>query len=450
MHRLRGGDRSLQDVIRTDLIRLIPFQVQMAIQDTTSETDSQLIAKTLYQGGTLLTDTITDWMIASFVTKTTNEQAEQLMQNNYTTFDSIALELVKNSTSTGMIDGQELSLVEISFEGVTLWERIGTGTPPMEPDIIELIQRATFLEDRSLKADIQTAVNNLLLYLGIDSVDGVQPITIVDVRAYIVPPSSITGDDKDEEQGQGEAPPSGEGGQTSGNANKNLETIIIVAIVVAVLAFGLLVFAVVWAWRSDRKERGSKPSSSSRTKKPKKEKVKEYPVKEKKKEKKKKAGKVNGSAAQKRTSKGAYHQAPAESSVENGSSYDLPHNDTDGSYPKVVGKTGNDYSAYPEDSVISDDVSNSLTAYYKSGMGYSASKASTAGSREPRNFNDNASLSSMDSYGYSLDGYAPSLGAAQPGYPVGPMAAARDAPMPMGDTDISKLQDEESVDDYDK
>ena len=38
----------------------------------------------------------------------------------------------------------------------------------------------------------------------------------------------------------------------------------------------------------------------------------------------------------------------------------------------------------------------------------------------------------MDSYGFSLDGYAPSLGPAQSGYPVGPMAAARDAPMPLG------------------
>ena len=59
-------------------------------------------------------------------------------------------------------------------------------------------------------------------------------------------------------------------------------------------------------------------------------------------------------------------------------------------------------------------------------------------------------MSSMDSYGYSLDGYAPSLGPAQGGYPVGPMQAARDAPMPVGDeeVDIKQLQDEESVADY--
>ena len=37
---------------------------------------------------------------------------------------------------------------------------------------------------------------------------------------------------------------------------------------------------------------------------------------------------------------------------------------------------------------------------------------------EPRELNDAASMSSMDSYGYSLDGYASSLGGA-PKYPAG-------------------------------
>ena len=106
---------------------------------------------------------------------------------------------------------------------------------------------------------------------------------------------------------------------------------------------------------------------------------------------------------------------------------------------------------YPGDSVVSDDIKSSLTDYYKSGMGYSGSRAGSA--RPASNFNDAASLSSMDSYGYSLDGYAPSLGPAQGGYPVGPMQAARDAPMPLGDeeaVDIQLLQEEESIVDYGK
>merc|ERR1719162_1952384 len=68
--------------------------------------------------------------------------------------------------------------------------------------------------------------------------------------------------------------------------------------------------------------------------------------------------------------------------------------------------------------------------------------------------NDAASMSSMDSYGYSLDGYAPSLGPAQGGYPVGPLQAAKDLPVPVGDSsdamDIVQLQQEvEEPEDYD-
>jgi hypothetical protein len=59
---------------------------------------------------------------------------------------------------------------------------------------------------------------------------------------------------------------------------------------------------------------------------------------------------------------------------------------------------------YPE-SVISEDISSSLSAYYKQGMtgGYRTNKDHTGG------LNDAASVSSMESYGYSLDGYASSI-----------------------------------------
>mmetsp|Transcript_6162 Transcript_6162/g.9361 ORF Transcript_6162/g.9361 Transcript_6162/m.9361 type:complete len:288 (+) Transcript_6162:120-983(+) len=60
--------------------------------------------------------------------------------------------------------------------------------------------------------------------------------------------------------------------------------------------------------------------------------------------------------------------------------------------PDTVSPTG----LYP-DSVISEDISTSLTAYYKSGMGES---------RQPT---DAYSVSSVESYGYSLDGYASSI-----------------------------------------
>ena len=136
-------------------------------------------------------------------------------------------------------------------------------------------------------------------------------------------------------------------------------------------------------------------------------------------------------------------------------------NDTD-DYDDSVVNGGTD-NQYPGDSVYSEDISSSLTAYYKSGMGYNNNQG---GGNQPRHHlindqggggDDGASLSSMDSYGYSLDGYAPSLGPAQGGYPVGPLQAARDAPIPIGDSmdeighmDIVQLQqEEESVADYD-
>lgn len=423
-------DRSLQ--VRTDMIRLIPFQVQLAIQDETTAEDSKVFTETLY-GGTILTDTITDWLAASYIEKTTN-QAEQLLVNNYTTFDSIAIEKVNDSTSTGTIDGQEMSLTQLSIQGVTLWEREGTGTPPMEPEIVELIQRATFLEDRSLKNALQTTVNTLLFDLGIDSVNGVQPVTVVDVRAYITPPGSTTDNDGISE------------------ANKNLEIIIIVAIVVACLAFALLLFAVIWAWRSDRQDRADKSSSSRKQRrsikpKPPTPEPAEKDVSESKKETERTAQQTQSSNVP------SYPQSSdTDAPVSQASSYDLPH---DGSYPKEIGniQANGNMTDYPDDSVISEDISSSLSAYYKSGMGYGNNNVSSARGIPPNTFNDAASISSMDSYGYSLDGYAPSLGPAQGGYPIGTLQAAKDAAVPVGDgssdgVNIKQLQDDESISDY--
>jgi len=143
---------------------------------------------------------------------------------------------------------------------------------------------------------------------------------------------------------------------------------------------------------------------------------------------------------------------------------DFPDILNKGSYPKEIGDTNNGYenngqggsgtnnNQYP-DSVISEDISTSLSAYYKSGMAYNAVGAPKHLSNGGE-INDAASMSSMDSYGYSLDGYAPSLGPAQGGYPVGPLQAAKDLPVPIGDSsdamDIVQLQQEvEEPEDYD-
>jgi len=527
-------------VIRTDLVRLVPFQVQIAIQDDTSVEDAERVSDILYQGGTLLTDTISDWMVASFETKSTGQAGALLGIGNNTGFDSIALELVEDSTSRGTIDGQQLNLVQVSFEGVSLWERMGTGTAPMEPELVELIQRATFLEDKKLKGDLQTTVSNLLYDLGIDDgdVQEIKSIVIVDVRAYITPPGSIpinNNNNNNNNIGGSNGDNTNSGDQNNGNANNNananpnstpnnLEIIIIVAIVVACLAFALLIFAVVWAWRADRNDRGNGSTTNNNNDK------RQQSLSSNK------HGRLSSSSSNNNSNN--HHSSASntnsrrsitsgmKSNNNNNNNSDIGSNNKDneaaptngygnkgsrrsilgtqsrrssgraplfaknknkaaapaagisntasnGSYPKVIGDTSgnnndddddtagnatadNISAIHHNDSVVSSDISSSLTAYYKSGMGYGNNMSGNSGGRGARDFNDAASMSSMDSYGYSLDGYAPSLGPAQGGYPVGPMQAAKDAPIPIGDSqdeqnafeNIRQLQDDESVVDY--
>jgi len=512
------NDRSLQidEAIRTDLVRLIPFDVQIAIEDDSSTGGDDLVSETLYKnGGSLLRDIITDWMMESFETKTINQnnynmnnKQNQLVNNN-TSFDSIALELIDEKNSIEMINGQELNLIQVSFEGVSLWERIGTGTPPMEPEIVELIQRATFLEDRKLKEDLQSVVSNLLIDLGIDTEDDQQPsITIVDVRAYITPPfanNNSDGNNNNNDNINNGEQQSATDGNSSNNSNsssnENLEIIIIVAIVVACLAFVLLMFAVVWAWRSDRRDYDEKPSSSSQgggvagsQQQPKSSSsMSKKQLQQQRKSKRsssnksatsnsssnnnnnnksKKRGMMNrkSNVNQKRSGGRQNSEKNDNAVAEGGGGIDtsgaanFPDILNNGSYPKEIGNINNGYAnngqggsgtnnnQYP-DSVISEDISTSLSAYYKSGMAYNAVGAPKHLSNGGE-INDAASMSSMDSYGYSLDGYAPSLGPAQGGYPVGPLQAAKDLPVPIGDSsdamDIVQLQQEvEEPEDYD-
>lgn len=397
--------------------------------------------------GTLWTDTITDWMTASFVAKSTGPASELLGINNNTEFDSIALQLTREEESLRRIDGQELNVFELSYDGVSLWERQGTGTAPMDPNIVELMERANFLEGRKLKEDLENTINNLLFDLGILDGDGDKSIQIEYVRAYITPPGSANNNNDNPGDVSAINPSAG---------NENLEIIIIVAIVVACLAFCLLIFAVAWAWRSDRNDRVEKPPRSDNNNK---KRSSNYEAV------------TNGSIASKevkveklKTFKKKKEPAPAPVIKPNGSYpsvigdtsgavsvLDTDDDDTAGNNTNGSGNLNNPFS-YP-DSVVSSDISTSLTAYYKSGM-YNGSKRGGA----PKDFNDAASMSSMDSYGYSLDGYAPSLGPAQGGYPVGPLQSARDAPIPLGDSQdemnandetMQQLQDEESIVDYD-
>jgi len=76
--------------------------------------------------------------------------------------------------------------------------------------------------------------------------------------------------------------------------------------------------------------------------------------------------------------------------------------------PSEIGNDKGNDQGYP-DSVISEDISSSLTAYYKSGKTTSM-QMSLRDKQQASYLNDAASVSSMESYGYSLDGYASSIG----------------------------------------
>ena len=377
---------------QTDLVRLIPFAVQVAldIDQATQPTFDHLNL-------VFLVDQVTDWMSDSFELKA---QADGLLPNT-TSFSSVGLVL----ENPGPQSTENAGVYTAQFTGVSLWGRQGFN--PVDPQLVELIQRATNLETNKLMSSLQQ----------LDDATGFGP-NVLNVRAYITPegntPEPTVSDNSD--------------------SDKNLEIIIIIAIVVACLAFGLLLFAVIWAWRTDQtKHHHQQFKSDLRT------------------------PDGTGSESPGNSPKN-YHssnnQAPYTSS--NPPVVDSPRGIPPGAGGIGMGEggppseiDGDNYAA----SVISEDITTALTAYYKAGNGYGGGSGSLTGSGgrgsggyhgQARELNDAASMSSMDSYGYSLDGYAPSLsgGPTQMGYPVGPLGPVNgQVKDPYGDDDESEDKD---------
>ena len=153
----------------------------------------------------------------------------------------------------------------------------------------------------------------------------------------------------------------------------SLEVVIIIAIVIACVAFMFLVFAIYWAWRYDKKNRDAYLTNKATTDDDRTFEAADSPE-----------GKDMRGAG-----KRADDQAQA----------------IVRSYPSVIGGDSAADGVYPE-SVISEDINSSITQYYQSGL---------------QNYNGNGgrlqdagSVSSMESYGYSLDGYAPSMATPMP------------------------------------
>lgn len=161
---------------------------------------------------------------------------------------------------------------------------------------------------------------------------------------------------------------SGGGGGGGSSSNGGLDVIIIVAIAIAGLAFVLLGFALYMAWRHSKEtERKGHALGSPE-------------------------GTGDESDFGEASASGKRASAAAKAA-------------TQPALPTEVEASAS--GLYPE-SVISEDISTSLTAYYQSGMG---SKRMQNGNGNTNNniLNDAASVSSMESYGYSLDGYTNSI-----------------------------------------
>ena len=148
-----SGKRILQ--IRTDLVRLYPFAVQIAMVGPAD-------AVNIY----LLIDIITDWINDSFDQKSQS----QLLMDNSTSFDAVALELIESSFRGNTA---EPGLYMVSFDAVSLWTRVGNGNP-IEPELVLLMQRAAFLEDEQLLTLLQSADEST----GLGS-------NVVDARAFV-------------------------------------------------------------------------------------------------------------------------------------------------------------------------------------------------------------------------------------------------------------------------
>ncbi|CAB9501758.1 expressed unknown protein [Seminavis robusta] len=372
---------SPQGETRIDLVRLVPFDVKLSLASYDER----------FFNSFALTDVVTEWMDESLTA-----QIQRMELGLSPEFDSVILEersvqqlqpaAASTATTRTIHDGdnRRQRLLEqttdgattiASYEGVTLWKHTGPDQEIMTPTLLEDIQRQVLLQD-----------DRLLQLLQESPAQGLGQ-TVMDVRAYINPnPNSNTQTQTPTTQSNNVAP-------QKSTSNANLELIIVVAIVVACMAFAFLVFSLFWAWRFDQQRRDQvyRVNTSAASSGAEKRKVKSP------------TGSGGG------TDDSEYEDNDERSSPANMNVVVTPRNEDDDTALEYPASVANPTTGIYPESVVSEDISTSLSAYYRSGMGSRPLYTSSRGMGNGE-FNDQASFSSMESYGYSLDGYAPSLG----------------------------------------
>jgi len=341
---------------RIDLIGLIDFDVQVLL---TENSGVQLFD---------MTELVTSWMNDSF------EQQLELrgIVGEYAELDTVILQerdeddrrklisSLRGGDTTGsnrLLQADSNNAGEIytaEFAGAALFTR-NENQIRIDQEIVLDMQRITLANDTALLEALQ------------DSKAKSMGSAVLDVRAILNPSR--------EQQKQ--------------NDDEGLEVVIIVAIVIACVAFLFLLFAIFWAWRYDKRNREAYLVGTAG--------------------KRGDNNRPDGTGSdnsynddeERRTAK----STPPKSSEKAEDHPDYP-SEIGGEH--VVGAT-----IYPE-SVISEDISTSLSQYYRSGFGAASYDAAGTSARDNYRLNDAASVSSMESYGYSLDGYVPSMATPMP------------------------------------
>jgi F0F1-type ATP synthase membrane subunit c/vacuolar-type H+-ATPase subunit K len=301
-----------------------------------------------------VTDIVTEWMANSF-----DKQLEAIgYAGPYAAFDTVVLlERESRLLQASVSDSETTEVGELytaRFKGAALFTR-SSDQLIVPSEVVESIQRTTLINDVALLEALQLSGAT-----GLGS-------AVIDVRAFV----SIV---------EEEIP------RNSSNDSDSLEIIIIIAIVVAAVAFLFLVFAIIWAWQYEKTNRDAYLVNGNGNGKD-----------------------SNGTRPDKTGSDESFGEVRQKQPSPKNST---PVHEVDVGYQNDVSvaslPVGGGRFA---ESVISDDISTSLSQYYRSGM---ADHRGFGRSNSNNHLNDAASISSMESYGYSLDGYAPSMATPQP------------------------------------
>lgn len=289
-------------------------------------------------------DVVTEWMSNSFENQLTTGN----YIDGYSSFDGIVVDdrnksrSLQSSAQSGTANDVG-GLFTAQFTAAALFTRYANQIDIPVKILLDM-------QTKTLKNE--TA---LLRYLKNSDADGLGA-QVVDARAFISATDSISNSNG------------------SASSNSSLDLVIIIAVTVACAAFVFLLFAILWAWRYDRQNRDAYL-------------VKQNPDR---------TGSDSDDSAEK---KAAQAKEPP---------VDM--------YPSVIGV--NSTRSICAESVLSDDIpqnviNTSLPQYYQAGISkddYTYEGNSTTFSVDYaanyRAQNDAVSVSSMESYGYSLDGYS--------------------------------------------